>query len=87
MLQTQERRTEKLLWRHTACGVSDSLTNLCKEMLVILAMFTQQDMRVFLRSLVWLHAPFVSKSCIHGRSECIPQSLSPGSLILTGKLA
>ena len=86
MLQTQERYAEKLPWTHTACGVSDSLTNLCKEMLVILAMFTQQDLRVFFSSLVWLYAPFMSKSCIHGRFERIPQSLSPGSL-LSGKLA
>jgi len=87
MLQAQERHTEKLRWTHTACGFSDSLSNLCKAMLVILAMFIQQDLRVFLSSLVWLHALFTSKSCIHGRFECIPQSLSPGSLLLAGKPA
>lgn len=87
MLQAQERHAEKLRWTHRACGVSDSLTNICKEMLAILAMFTQQDLREFLSSLVWQHAPFMSKSSIHGRFECILQSLSPGSLLLTGKLA
>lgn len=75
MLEAQQRHAEKLPWTHTDSGVTDSLTNLCKQMLVILAVFTQQDLRVFLSSLVWLHAPFMSKHCIYGRFECVPLSV------------
>lgn len=75
MLEAQQRHAEKLPRTHTDSGVTDSLTNLCKHMLVILAVFTQQDLRVFLSCLVWLHAPFMSKYCIYGRFACIPLSI------------
>lgn len=84
MLEAQQRHAEKLPRTHTDSGVTDSLTNLCKQTLVILAVFTQQDLRVFLSSLVWLCAPFISKYCIYGRFECIP--LSVPRFLLTGKL-